>query len=82
MPAGTKPTVKQPIGLNLMSPTIPSNDISMGGRMGGYENICNPSVPNVTHSVTSNTSTLVNLYAYFCELRKVYEFFFGDNVLH
>ena len=63
MPTGTKPPVKQPIDLDIMNPTFPSKDISMGGRMGGYNTLCNPSVPNVTQSVTSKTSKLVN-----CEL--------------
>ena len=59
MPTGTKPPVKQPIDLNIMSPTIPSKDISMEGRMGGYNTLCNPSVSNVTQSVTSKTSKFV-----------------------
>ena len=59
MPTGTKPPVKQPIDLDIMNPTFPSKDISMGGRMGGYNTLCNPSVPNVTQSVTSKTSKLV-----------------------
>ena len=60
MPTGTKPPVKQPIDQDIMNPTFPSKDISMGGRMGGYNTLCNPSVPNVTQSVTSKTSKLVN----------------------
>ena len=61
MPTGTKPPVKQPIDLDIMNPTFPSKDISMGGRMGGYNTLCNPSVPNVTQSVISKTSKLVLL---------------------